>query len=1296
MSAIGSQPFPLTTLKGGINRLKTKGNPSPDSLFDLVNGLVTQAGSVIPRDGTIRFANLGTSTIGLMAQNGVFNIFGLALVTVPAGFKCNVLQNPSNPSDPLKTIWYAQPFMGFPYVVAEFASGHVQHYWIQETTTWAANTVYQPGDVAIPLTTPTGLEYIPSSPYHYTTWAPGMSISNNSIVVPTIPNGFFFVATLPSGETAAFTGAVEPTWPTTIGAMVNDFSDFTVNNQVGITGTPVAPPLSQSITDKYGNSQAVAGLTSTGATNSALTVPNAANAIVTWTKATIYQPGALVIPSTNTGAVVNAIPNGDFALGNVDWTFTGGGTQWNIVFATAPPSPSSGYEAVCPPGATSAIIIMNTAAAVTPGTSVTATCYLTTGTSSPPDLALAIGLKWYSDSAGTVLISTDHSAFQGYAHGWFKTSFTATAPAGAKSVKFFTQASSGTSSRDSAGMALASWNLATPAAVTNFIYEAVQTGPGVSGNTEPAWPTNSGGTVVDNTVTWEAVGSSVIEWKAYPIMESGAVEPTWPTTVGQSVGDGSTIFIPSGVPVGGNFTWTATCGQITDSNCPQTKAVVTGATHIFAGNNDVVDFSAAVNPTDWTSASNAGDLPTGLQQYGTNPVAVLGLYRSNLIVMNSGGYQMWQIDPDPSSMALLDAQPIGSVFTRSGQTIANDFLFLTPLGVRNIGTTGATANMQTGYIGQPVDSLIIPQVVAAASPPSAPPINFTALNPIAGVDVGQLRYANGYMLAIDDTTGNVYKSTDDAVTWTHPSTTTVLNGVAAYGNGVWVVVGSFGVQRSTDDAGSWTTPTGVPGATQYFLVATDGAGNWLALHSSGASSSAIVSSNNGASWSNAWTGGIFNFLGLIWDGSHFVASWNDVSGQPFVGQWTGSGWTSTQITAWGTNFPTNIVKQGSNYIIGNSATGKLRFASTLAGLATATDVTTTLSSCTGIAVVGSNFIFQSDGGFSSGAVSVSIDAGATFTTYDDTLNASFHGDGQGNGFAYDSVNNVLVVSSFDNAFPSPFASTPLGASAPASIEPIALYYPARGQYWLIFGPQAFVLTVTGQGQITWSRYLFPDVIKDWTLSGSTLYLRSAGGIVWQIDPNTYMDDVQEPNSVVTISNASPAVVTLANHGLLNGDVVVFTTTGTLPAPLQPNTTYFVTAKTTNTFELYASPWVTTPIATTTAGSGTHHLATTGIPFYGTIQWPWLDFGMLGFNKLMAGFDMVGTGLVAFSVDWDESNPGVSVTPPYPIYSSDTMPGQPIAFPLNAPSYSIILNWFPNQAWEWNTLNIYAGVFGSTG
>lgn len=75
-------------------------------------------------------------------------------------------------------------------------------------------------------------------------------------------------------------------------------------------------------------------------------------------------------------------------------------------------------------------------------------------------------------------------------------------------------------------------------------------------------------------------------------------------------------------------------------------------------------------------------------------------------------------------------------------------------------------------------------------------------------------------------------------------------------------------------------------------------------------------------------------------------------------------------------------------------------------------------------------------------------------------------------------------------------------------------------------------------------------------------------------------------SVVTISQATPGVVTWTAHGLTNGTAVTFATTGGLPAPLVPGTIYFVVGAAANTFQLSATVGGA-PINTTTAGTGVH-------------------------------------------------------------------------------------------------------------
>jgi hypothetical protein len=94
----------------------------------------------------------------------------------------------------------------------------------------------------------------------------------------------------------------------------------------------------------------------------------------------------------------------------------------------------------------------------------------------------------------------------------------------------------------------------------------------------------------------------------------------------------------------------------------------------------------------------------------------------------------------------------------------------------------------------------------------------------------------------------------------------------------------------------------------------------------------------------------------------------------------------------------------------------------------------------------------------------------------------------------------------------------------------------------------------------------------------------------------------------------------------------------------------------------------------------------GVPFDGVIQWPWLDFGAPGVNKMLIGFDIIGEGTSSIEIGYDQTSPGFFTTS-YPV-PVDTYPGEIVGFPLMAPSMSIKLTYDGGQAWQWNALNLY--------
>jgi hypothetical protein len=230
-----------------------------------------------------------------------------------------------------------------------------------------------------------------------------------------------------------------------------------------------------------------------------------------------------------------------------------------------------------------------------------------------------------------------------------------------------------------------------------FAYEA--TTAGVSGTTEPVWPTTAGATVTDGTVVWTARAANTITWTAAKLYTSGASEPTWPTTMGATV-------------VGNGVTWTTRSAVISDPKCPHSKIAIKMASKIFSPYRDVMRYSTTNYPRDWSTPDDAGFLPTGLQSSESPEVSACGEYRGRLVVFTPSDLQVWTVDPDPAEMALFDNIPgLGTVFDKAIVAVAGDLYFLTPGGYRSVAVAAGATNLAAGDIGTAIDPVV--QVLVA-------------------------------------------------------------------------------------------------------------------------------------------------------------------------------------------------------------------------------------------------------------------------------------------------------------------------------------------------------------------------------------------------------------------------------------------------------------------------------------------------------------------------------------------------------------------------------------------------------
>jgi len=259
------RPAPLTTIKGGINRLRVKGGAQADTLYDLLNGYVTESGTVRVRPGSSRDAELDSQTRGLCAFGGELHTFCHKSVAIPDGYVLNIIVHPDPPdadygyaygsSDvPIKTIHFAEPFLGGLYVVAEFEDGATYHFWLQPGVSWQASTQYKTGDLVQP-TVPNGLLYVatrfgdPNPPWQadeprYDGVGDAYA---QSVVEPTTYNGYYYVCVETQGPNPR-SALTEPVWPTFDGGTVIERTDTGLAPETTIDSVPPPPAGSSPVT----------------------------------------------------------------------------------------------------------------------------------------------------------------------------------------------------------------------------------------------------------------------------------------------------------------------------------------------------------------------------------------------------------------------------------------------------------------------------------------------------------------------------------------------------------------------------------------------------------------------------------------------------------------------------------------------------------------------------------------------------------------------------------------------------------------------------------------------------------------------------------------------------------------------------------------------------------------------------------------------------------------------------------------------------------------------------------------
>lgn len=158
---------------------------------------------------------------------------------------------------------------------------------------------------------------------------------------------------------------------------------------------------------------------------------------------------------------------------------------------------------------------------------------------------------------------------------------------------------------------------------------------------------------------------------------------------------------------------------ISDSNCPNTISVTKAAERIFAINGETVRYSAAGNPRDWTTPSDAGFLPVGLRQGTKQGCTAVGTFQDKLVVFFSESSQIWSVAVDPASNDFVKRVPgIGiSDAPLSMDEFAQDLCFLSPYGVRSMTVAQNVDRIDDTDLGVPIDTLVVPAIAVSASQP---------------------------------------------------------------------------------------------------------------------------------------------------------------------------------------------------------------------------------------------------------------------------------------------------------------------------------------------------------------------------------------------------------------------------------------------------------------------------------------------------------------------------------------------------------------------------------------------------
>jgi hypothetical protein len=235
------------------------------------------------------------------------------------------------------------------------------------------------------------------------------------------------------------------------------------------------------------------------------------------------------------------------------------------------------------------------------------------------------------------------------------------------------------------------------------------------------------------TVTISNASPGVVTWVGHALPSKTGIRFTTTGTLPSPLVAGTVYYVRgpaadtfnlSATP-GGALINTTTAGSgthtaivptyITDPNCPQSSGITKAASRIFAPSDENVRYCAAGAARDWTTSSDAGFLPAGLQQDTKGSVQACGTFQDSLVVIFEDSAQIWSVAVDPSANVISKRlYGIGTEEPLSLASFFSDLVLLSPHGFRSMTVQAQTDRIDDNDVGVPIDSLVQADIATMA------------------------------------------------------------------------------------------------------------------------------------------------------------------------------------------------------------------------------------------------------------------------------------------------------------------------------------------------------------------------------------------------------------------------------------------------------------------------------------------------------------------------------------------------------------------------------------------------------